>query len=137
MVNRHIRLPLRIQQLAQGIIIILVRPIQISQLPGRIVPLPGNHEPLLLVLIEIARVELTGSVGVNGSVKPALFILVNVVFVTVAVQVQSGFEALPRGAVASWGVLAVVFVEGENGEDVFWGEFNVAFDAVVQSEIQS
>lgn len=133
MVNRYIRLPLGVQQLGQGVEIVLARPIQISQFPSRIVPLPRHHEPLLLVLVEVVRVELTGSVRVYGGVQPRVLVLVDVVLVPVAVQVQVGLEALPGSAISRRGMLTVVLVEGEDGQDVFGGELDVALDSAVQS----
>lgn len=132
-VDRHIGLPLGVQQLRQGVEVVLVRPVQIPQLPGGVVPLPRHHEPLLLVLVEVARVELAGGVRVHRRVQPALFLLVDVVFVAIAVQVQSRFETLPGGAVTGRGVLTVVLVQGQDGQDVLGGELDVALYAAVQS----
>lgn len=114
MVNRHIRFPLGVQQLRQCIIIIFIWPIQISQFSSWIVPLPGHHKSLLLVLIIVARIELTSGVRINGGVQPTVLVLIDVVLVSVTVQVQIRFEALPGGAVSGGGVLTVVLVKGED-----------------------
>lgn len=74
----------------------------------------------------------------NGIVQPVLLVLV-LGFVLVDVNVEIRFVTVPGLPVVAAFLLplAVVLVEREKGQDLFWGQVHLSFDPTIESETES